>query len=336
MVHVTDCRSLYDLIGHRGTIPSERRLLLDIQALRHDVKHNNVMTRWSNTKQMLADCFTKDDARAADYLRYVLRTGMYALVEDPYIDAILMQERQNHNDERKEHYANNYPTRKRAYSAAEALDLEDGWCSLMGCTTFMNSDPTRLRLPPGPAQRWRLTLGLPADSPDPTPESWIVVEEPVDWRQPKVTARRRRPERKLSRMLSVYCTDRTHVDRVRTSFENCVPEVPKNGSSVLSAALNCTGAVFLALVTRPAGRNSDSDKKEDMEATTRTSTTAGSTSPTVSTTPSIPTTAATVLKNDVFDPVIYEMLQKQMQCQHVNLTSRGSNGWQVRNSCLDC
>ena len=43
-----------------------------------------------------------------------------------------------------------------------------------------------------------------------------------------------------------------------------------------------------------------------------------------------------MLKDDVFDPVIYEMLQKQMQCQHVNLTSRGSNGWQVRNSCLDC
>ena len=72
MVHVTDCKSLDDLLQKRGTIPSERRLLIDIEALRNDIDENNMVSKWMNTRQMLADCLTKGDPRAADYLRYVL------------------------------------------------------------------------------------------------------------------------------------------------------------------------------------------------------------------------------------------------------------------------
>ena len=75
VIHLTDCRSLYDLLHRRGTVPSERRLLIDIEALRNDIETNGVVSRWIMTKQMLADCLTKDDVRAADYLRYVLRHG---------------------------------------------------------------------------------------------------------------------------------------------------------------------------------------------------------------------------------------------------------------------
>ena len=84
VIHLTDCRSLYDLLHRRGTVPSERRLLIDIEALRNDIETNGVVSRWINTKQMMADCLTKDDARAADYLRYVLRHGTYQIVEDPW------------------------------------------------------------------------------------------------------------------------------------------------------------------------------------------------------------------------------------------------------------
>ena len=84
VIHPTDCRSLYDLLHRRGTVPSERRLLIDIEALRNDIETNGVVSRWVNTKQMLVDCLTKDDVRAADYLRYVLRPGTYQIVEDPW------------------------------------------------------------------------------------------------------------------------------------------------------------------------------------------------------------------------------------------------------------
>ncbi|MDA8583367.1 hypothetical protein N9L68_04020 [bacterium] len=66
MIHVTDCKSLYDLLQKSGTIPSERRLLIDIEALRNDLDDNNVVSKWISTRQMLADCLTKSDPRAAD------------------------------------------------------------------------------------------------------------------------------------------------------------------------------------------------------------------------------------------------------------------------------
>ena len=74
MIHLTDCKSLYDLLHKRGTIPSERRLVIDIEALRNDIEMNNVTSKWVHTKQMLADCMTKDDPRAADYLKCSLGT----------------------------------------------------------------------------------------------------------------------------------------------------------------------------------------------------------------------------------------------------------------------
>ena len=45
MFHVTDCKSLYDLLQKRGTIPSERSLLIDIEALRTDIENNNAVSK---------------------------------------------------------------------------------------------------------------------------------------------------------------------------------------------------------------------------------------------------------------------------------------------------
>ena len=89
VIHLTDCRSLYDLLHRRGTVPSERRLLIDIEALRNDIETNGVVSRWINTKQMLADCLTKDDVRAADYLRYVLVTVRIKLSRNLMADQII-------------------------------------------------------------------------------------------------------------------------------------------------------------------------------------------------------------------------------------------------------
>eukprot|EP00959_Pyramimonas_sp_CCMP1952_P296603 6204716-Pyramimonas_sp.AAC.1 len=42
MVEVADCKSLYDLLQKRGAVPSEKRLLIDIESLRNDLEFNNV------------------------------------------------------------------------------------------------------------------------------------------------------------------------------------------------------------------------------------------------------------------------------------------------------
>ena len=104
MIDLTDCRRLYDLLHRRGTVPSERRLLIDIEALRNDIETNGVVSRSINTKQMLADCLTKDDVRAADYLRYVLRHGTYQIVEDPMADQIIYNERMKLKEKKSKYF----------------------------------------------------------------------------------------------------------------------------------------------------------------------------------------------------------------------------------------
>ncbi|CAK0866772.1 unnamed protein product [Prorocentrum cordatum] len=94
MMEVTDCKSLYDLLQKRGTVPSDKRLLIDIESLRNDIEFNNVVSKWVNvnTKQMLADCLTKQDFRAGDYMRYVLWTDEYRLTEDPMTEQPFVRE----------------------------------------------------------------------------------------------------------------------------------------------------------------------------------------------------------------------------------------------------
>ena len=86
---------------------------MDIEALRNDIETNGVVSRWINTKQMLADCLTKDDVRAADYLRYVLRHGTYQIVEDPMADQIIYNERMKLKEKKRKYFCDKYPKRRR-------------------------------------------------------------------------------------------------------------------------------------------------------------------------------------------------------------------------------
>lgn len=45
-----------------------------------------MISKWVNTNQMLADFLTKEDQRAGDYLRIVLKSGRYELTEDTMAD----------------------------------------------------------------------------------------------------------------------------------------------------------------------------------------------------------------------------------------------------------
>ena len=59
MVHFTDGKSLYNLLQRRGAIHGERRLLVDIEALRTDIEELNLLWKWVYTRQMWADRLTK-------------------------------------------------------------------------------------------------------------------------------------------------------------------------------------------------------------------------------------------------------------------------------------
>eukprot|EP00959_Pyramimonas_sp_CCMP1952_P172503 3604274-Pyramimonas_sp.AAC.1 len=124
MVEVTDCKSLCDLLQKRGTVPSEKRLLIDIESLRKDLEFNNVVSKWVSTKQMLADCLTKRDVRAGDYMRYVLQTGEYQLTEDLMADQVIAKQRLELKGRRGEYYRSKYPKRQRP---ADQLFVHEGY-----------------------------------------------------------------------------------------------------------------------------------------------------------------------------------------------------------------
>ncbi|CAK0798712.1 unnamed protein product [Prorocentrum cordatum] len=127
---VTDCKSLCDLLQKRGAVPSEKRLLIDIESLRNDLEFNKVVSKWVSTKQMLADCLTKHDVRAGDYMRSVLQTGEYRLTEDHMADQIIAKQRMELNGRRGEYYRSKYPKRQRP---ADQLFVHEGYTYFEDC-----------------------------------------------------------------------------------------------------------------------------------------------------------------------------------------------------------
>ena len=164
MVHVTDARSLYDLIRKRGTVPTERRLLLDIESLRERVE-NGMIERWCDTKQMVADCLTKHDDKCGDYLRYVIAKGRFSLTKLEHIESLLKQVRTDVWDRRKAFYEAKYPNRARSNKTdllPELADLDlnaDGWLSIQGgASLHMATSASTLKLPPSEVKPRRAHL----------------------------------------------------------------------------------------------------------------------------------------------------------------------------------
>ena len=60
LVAVTDCKSLFDYVHKKGAIPENRRLALDLEIIRDQMREDNVQVKWVSSRQQLADCFTKD------------------------------------------------------------------------------------------------------------------------------------------------------------------------------------------------------------------------------------------------------------------------------------
>ncbi len=84
---VVDAKSVYDLLHKDGSVPQEKRVSLDVLAVREALTRVSERLCWVPTRQMLADMLTKLMLQA-DYADYVLSTGRLSLVESEEARAV--------------------------------------------------------------------------------------------------------------------------------------------------------------------------------------------------------------------------------------------------------
>ncbi|CAK0884198.1 unnamed protein product, partial [Prorocentrum cordatum] len=181
MVEVTDCKSLYDLLQKRGTVPSEKRLLIDIESLRSDLEFNNVVSKWVSTKQMLADCLTKHDVSAGDYMRYVPHTGECRLTEDLMADQIIAKQR-------------------------ATPFFED-------CIADVRYNARVVQPAPKLYLRWRMMLGQREDD-----IYYEKLEDMVDWSGLDQVTKRRRIPTQVRNLLAIYAPTTAALERYEEDF----------------------------------------------------------------------------------------------------------------------
>jgi len=99
---VTDSKSLYDFTRRRGSTPSEKRLRIDMEIIRDQINDGDLEIRWVNTHQQLADALTKGSPDAFVYLRLVMKTREFAIVDDPRIDEVMQEHREIQQRRRSE------------------------------------------------------------------------------------------------------------------------------------------------------------------------------------------------------------------------------------------
>ena len=80
---VVDSKSLYDCVSKCNNPAShveDKRTAIDIAILRNDFQKSNGQLRWVDTRAMMTDPLTKD--MKGDYLRHVLKTGQWSVLEE--------------------------------------------------------------------------------------------------------------------------------------------------------------------------------------------------------------------------------------------------------------
>ena len=76
----TNCKSLYDLCRNTGSLPGERRVVLDLFDVREGMEHLGDLIRWVPTDHMLVDCLTK--TMSPDLMLQYLESGVYSFKYD--------------------------------------------------------------------------------------------------------------------------------------------------------------------------------------------------------------------------------------------------------------
>ena len=78
-----DSKSLYDAVNKCSStvaFASDKRTAIDLSVVKSDLAETAGRVRWIDTRSMLSDPLTK--VKPGDYLRHVIRTGQWAIVEE--------------------------------------------------------------------------------------------------------------------------------------------------------------------------------------------------------------------------------------------------------------
>ena len=76
LIVVIDNKPIYDHTCGVGVVVKDKRMAIDMLIVRKDIRENNIVIKWVETKQMLVDALTKVNA-SADFLLKCLRSGTY-------------------------------------------------------------------------------------------------------------------------------------------------------------------------------------------------------------------------------------------------------------------
>ena len=85
----TDCKSLYDVCIRPTSMPTEKRVTLDLLDVRHHLDQHPAMyqVRWIPTTAMLVDALTKH-LPDQTVLENFMKNNVYSLREDPRLEEI--------------------------------------------------------------------------------------------------------------------------------------------------------------------------------------------------------------------------------------------------------
>jgi len=151
----TDCNSLYDLCRKHGSLPSERRIALDLLEVREGLEEFGDQVRWIPTAHMMSDCLTKH--MQPDLLMKVLNECVYAFKYDAEIETAKKAARTARAQKRQQSAA----TSARSVSAHVVSCMSEWYdihfvnlvCSKITCNESCCSHPSTLPCTPSSALR---------------------------------------------------------------------------------------------------------------------------------------------------------------------------------------
>ena len=92
-----DNKPIYDHTQGDGIVVKDKRMAIDMLLVRRDIRSSNMVLRWVDTQQMLADSLTKTTADPG-FLRYVMRFGEYVVVKEDRSLEWRLRERQKRKE----------------------------------------------------------------------------------------------------------------------------------------------------------------------------------------------------------------------------------------------
>ena len=95
-----DNKPIYDHTQGDGIVVRDKRMAIDMLLVRRDIKSSNMVLRWVDRQQMLADCLTKTTADPG-VLRFVMRFGEYIVVKEDRSLEWRLRERQKRKEARE-------------------------------------------------------------------------------------------------------------------------------------------------------------------------------------------------------------------------------------------